>query len=281
MDTQATALGQESEAAPAAQENPLLGEPAPQETATEETPSPEATASETAETPWYHSVGSDGELFEHENFKGHRETLRETALSEGRLQAQQELAPLMEGSSQEFAKFTQQLRSLYGRLNQAASEATMDEAAVDRLIAAHPDAFEAMNRAVNKGYQEQLGGMAYSNFLTALAQDMNDFQLVGEFSPRLAYAARGMDKKFVPDLRKRIVGAVETEAYERGRKKGLEDARGAQAAAQQVQQATGTGPNLAPGSPAGGRSDKELLADPSTPVSTLMEIRARQRAAGR
>lgn len=274
MNIQATALGQESEAASAAQDNPLLGESAPQEAALEETPSPEAVETE---TPWHHSVGSDGELFEHENLKGHREALRENALSEGRLQAQQELAPLMEGSSQEFSKFTQQLRSLYGRLNQAATEGGMDEAVVDRLLTTHSDAFEAMNRAVNEGYRAQLGGVAYNNFLAALAQDMNDLQLVGEFSPRLAYATRGMDKKFIPDLRKRIVGGVEKEAEDRGYKRGLAEGKAAQAAAQQVQGTKGAGPNLAPGS-VGGKSDAQLKADPSTPISVLEQIRAREKA---
>lgn len=278
MTQEATAQGPEAEAAAAAPENPLLGKtPAPQEAAPGETPSPEAEAPVTPETPWHHSVESDDDLFGHDNLKDRREALREVALSEGRLQAQQELAPLMEGSSQEFSKFTQQLRSLYGRLSQAATEGNIDEAAADRLLAAHPDVFEAMNKAVSKEYQNQFSGTAYSNFLTALAQDMNDFQLVGEFSPRLAYAARGMDKKFIPDLRKRIIGTIEDEADKRGYKRGLKEGKAATAAAQPVGPGAGV---LAPGSPAGGRSDKELLLDPNTPIQTITEIRARQRAAG-
>lgn len=44
---------------------------------------------------------------------------------------------------------------------------------------------------------------------------------------------------------------------------------------------SGQGPNLAPSNGAGsGRSDNELLADPTTPIETIMEIRARQKAGG-
>jgi len=37
-------------------------------------------------------------------------------------------------------------------------------------------------------------------------------------------------------------------------------------------------PNLGQGTGSGGKSDRELLADPTTPIETIMEIRARQKA---
>jgi hypothetical protein len=58
----------------------------------------------------------------------------------------------------------------------------------------------------------------------------------------------------------------------------LNDYKATQAKQQEVQQAQGKGPNLAPGSPAGGRSEAELLKDPTTPIETVMQIRARQKA---
>ena len=268
---EATAQGPETEAAAAAPENPFISNeetPAPQEAAPEETPSPEAT-----ETPWHHSVASDDELFGHDKLQSHRERLREEGQTEGRLQAQQELAPLLEGSSQEFSRFTQQLRSLYGRLSQAANEGGIDEAAVDRLLSAHPEAFDAMGKVVNREFKNQLGGEAYNNFLTALAQDTNDFQLVGEFAPRLAYAVRGMDKKFISDLRKRIVSKAVEAADQKGYERGLKEGRAAAAATQQVEQAATTGANLAPGRPAGGG---KYTAEQWTSMTTAQRNKARE-----
>lgn len=42
---------------------------------------------------------------------------------------------------------------------------------------------------------------------------------------------------------------------------------------------SGEGPNLSAGAPTGGRSDDELLLDPTTPISVIKEIRDRQRGA--
>ena len=87
---------------------------------------------------------------------------------------------------------------------------------------------------------------------------------------------------FIEDVKRNLGGDVLTkaEAEEMAAKRSKKDLDEYKAANAASQQARGGEPHgaLAPGSPAGGKSDKELLADPSTPVSKLMEIRARQRA---
>ncbi len=175
--------------------------------------------------------------------------MRETALDEGRQTAQRELAPLLEGASQEYVKLTRQAGSLLGRLNRASNDGTLDANTVASLVAEHGGFFDALNRAVDTELPQQAGGVAYNNFLAAFAQDMNDFQLVADFSPRLAYAVKGMDKKFIPDLRKRIIGTIEKEAFDKGKQAGLKEGKAAKAA----QQPVGPGATvLAPGSSAGG-----------------------------
>jgi hypothetical protein len=65
--------------------------------------------------------------------------------------------------------------------------------------------------------------------------------------------------------------------YERG----LTENRDAAAEREKLESRQGKGANLAPGSPAGGRSDSERLLDPATPIEELREIRARQQAGRR
>ncbi len=58
--------------------------------------------------------------------------------------------------------------------------------------------------------------------------------------------------------------------------RGLKENRDAATERKKLEARKGQGANLAPGSPAGGRSDRERLLDPTTPTSELREIRARQ-----
>ena len=273
----ATTQGDEPGPAPAAAKEETPFSP-PQEAAPEEKPS---LGVETEPTKTEEEFkGSIDDLWDHERLGDRKEQIKTEATTQGRLQAQQELAPLIEGGTQEFGRLTQQMRSLLGRFNKAANDGTLDENAVSSLLADHGEVFATLNRVTDQGFQSQLKNTAYEEFLTALAQDMNDVSLAGDFRGRLPYAARGMDKEFIPDLRKRIISKVATDAEEKGYQRGLTENRGAASERERLESRQGQGANLAPGSPAGGRSDEELKLDPNTPVETLREIRARERLAG-
>ncbi|KKL18228.1 hypothetical protein LCGC14_2477600, partial [marine sediment metagenome] len=131
-------------------------------------------------------------------------------------------------------------------------DGTLDENAVSSLLSDHGEVFSVLNRATDQGFQAQIKQTAYGDFLTALAQDMDDFSLAGDFQGRLPYASRGMDKQFIPDLRKRIISKVAKDAEAKGYERGLTENRDAAAERERLENRQGKGANLAPGSPAGG-----------------------------
>ena len=236
--------------APAVPEEPFS---APQEAAPEAAPGPEAKA-ETPEKLWLHEVESEDAAWDHEKFQSRREGIETAAHDSGRLEAQQEASGLFGEEKTSFDGFTQQLRSLLGRFNKAASDGSLGSSAIQDLLANNDAAFAAMNKVVDEQYQNQHRGAAFGYFLTELGQELKDPSFAQDFQRRLSFAVRGMDKKFIPDLRKRIAGKDGDERYNDGFKKGLKEGREAQAAQQQVETGKKSGPNLAPGSPAGGIS---------------------------
>ncbi len=80
-----------------------------------------------------------------------------------------------------------------------------------------------------------------------------------------------------PSIFKKFSSLVKDGADKGGYHRGLKENRAAAAAQEPTPQGAGV---LAPGSPAGGRSDRELQLDPTTPIEKLREIRARQGAGG-
>ena len=243
-----TALAPEAGPAPAAPEEPFT---APQEAAPEAAPGPEE---QPEEKLWLHEVESEDAAWDHEKFKSRREGIETAAHDSGRLEAQQETSSLLDEEKTSFDSFTQQLRSLLGRFNKAASDGSLDGSAVQDLMANHGAAFAAMNKVVDEQYQNQHRGAAFGYLLAELGQELKDPSFAQDFQKRLSFAVRGMDKKFIPDLRRRIAGKDGDERYNDGFKKGLKEGREAKAAQQQVETGKKGGPNLAPGSPAGGIS---------------------------
>lgn len=243
------------------QESPQQGEPGPAPAApevnpflaaTQEAPLDEPASQEPgAETDgrWWPSVDSEDALWDHDSLRSRRETHDVETAERGRLEAQREIAPLVEEGSQQFTGFTQTLRTLLGRMQKAAKEAGWDEDTTSGMLAEHSAAFAAMNKAVDEGYQSQHRSLAFTYFLDALAQDVGDYSLKGDFQNRLSFAARGMDTKFIPDLRKRLTGK-DVEAAT----KPLRDRIGnleAQIEQAKLQSRQGGGANLAPGSAGG------------------------------
>lgn len=247
---------------------------APQDAAPEAPVSPEAEA----EKLWLHEVESEDAAWDHEKFASRREAIETTAHGKGRLEAQQETSSLLDEGRESFDTATQQLRSLLGRFNKAATDGILDSSAVQELLANNSAAFEVMNKASDPQYQNQHRGAAFGYFLKELGEELGDTSFVQDFQSRLPFAVRGMDKKFIPDLRRRIAGKDGDDRYDDGYKKGLKEGKAAQAEQTNAQQNKGAGPNLAPGKAGGGKSDRERQLDPATPVSELREIRARQGA---
>jgi hypothetical protein len=90
---------------------------------------------------------------------------------------------------------------------------------------------------------------------------------------------------FVEDVKRQLGNDMVTkqdaeEMAEKRSKKRLDEYKAANAATQQARPGEPVG-TFAPGSPAGGRSEDELLLDPTTPIETVKEIKARREAAGR
>ena len=144
----------------------------------------------------------------------------------------------------------------------------------DRAIAK----LEKLREPYSSNYQTLLqndGATQMANQVFGLLQNSLDLRSQNDL-----IAARNTPNANWPSIIKAYGDLREKGADERAYKRLKAERNSAQAAQQQVQQAAGAGPNLAPGSPAGGRSDAELLKDPTTSVEKLMEIRARQKAAG-
>ncbi len=269
-----TTLAPDPGPAPAAPEKEPFT--APQDAPPETAASPEAEA----EKLWLHEVESEDVAWDHEKFASRREALASESLAQGRVEAQQEASSLFDEGRESFDTMTQQLRSLLGRFNKASDDGILNDSAVQDLLTNNREAFAAMNKVVDGQYQNQHRAAAFGYFLTELGQDLNDPSFAQDFQKRLSFAVRGMDKRFISDLRKRITGKDGDDRYDEGYKKGLKENRDAAAERKKLEARKGQGANLTPGSPAGGRSDRERLLDPTTPYDELVAIRARQKAAG-
>ncbi len=260
MTQEAETLTPDPGPAPAAPEKEPFT--APQDAAPEPDVSPEA-----EEKLWLHEVESEDAAWDHESFAPRREALVNDALSRGRIEAQQEASSLFDEGKESFDTMTQQLRSLLGRFNKAAADGVIDATSAQELLDNNRTAFEAMNRVVSEQYQNQHRSTAFGFFLSELGKETNDTSLAEDFGKRLSFAVRGMDKKFISDLRKRITGKDGDDRYKDGHAKGLKEGKIAQAA-QTKAHAENEGPNLTPGKPGGGgKNPEKTWLDEGSPMS--------------
>jgi hypothetical protein len=163
----------------------------------------------------------------------------------------------------------QTINGLVGRLTSKLDEGDFEGA--DRMLAKLQAFREPYTEPYQKLMRDQVSQASSKSFL-ALMEDA--------LGPREAAA---LNKKATsgtawPDLMKTFVGLVGEEREKKGYAGGLKENRDAAAERERLESRQGQGANLAPGSPAGGRSDSERLLDRNTPVSELREIRARQQA---
>jgi hypothetical protein len=168
---------------------------------------------------------------------------------------------------------------------------TLDRDTIRKTLSQNPQAWSAFNQAK---YTDGTWDGVNSTF-SAIAQTMQDPSLMTEFQPRIQTYKEDVqaqalaqqqgrqplpfrDPNIFADFIARIGDAREKKGDDKGFKRGLKQGQEAGAAQTAIKANKGKGANLAPGTPAGGRSDSERLLDPNTPTSELREIRARQQA---
>lgn len=162
----------------------------------------------------------------------------------------------------------QTINGLVGNLSARLDESNFDGA--DRIIAK----LEKFREPYTESYERQIqdiAGLRKSNEVFAILMEGMDMR--GQHELNVLAQTTGDWKKIVAKRDEILKAAAKELALLAGRKEGK--------AAKAAQEPVGPGATvLAPGSPAGGRSDRELLLDRTTPTETLKEIRARQKAAG-
>jgi hypothetical protein len=247
QETQASAPEADTETPPAA---PFSE--APQDAVPESPSAPETeTSTETLPEPNW------DEVWDHEKLKPRREAVRETAHREGHLQGMQEAVSASDEASQMFEKLNRQVGAVLGRLNKAASDGTLDAASVSQLLSEHQETFFVLNKALDTEFQAQYGHAGYSELLKEIGDGLEDPSLLADFEKRLPLAARRIDKQLASDVRKWLTSTVAKAAEQKGYDRGLKEGKAISAAAQQVKESKGTGPNLAPSTAAGGKYTAE------------------------
>ena len=242
--------------------------------------------------PWANVTAEQGieSLFEVEDVKAFHEGEKQKARDEGYQTLQSHMQPTLQANQQQLASIGEAADGILASLNKAHREGTLNDEAVSDLMRQNKGAFAALNGAYQavgywEGVRQYVQGIAQASGDIGLSlpfiERLNRMQYSTQADPITGDRKPVGDPTFLPDFVKKVTERARKEGDDAGYKRGLKEKGAAQAAAQQVQQVKGTGPNLATGSPAGGRSDAELLKDPTTSVEKLMEIRARQRAAGR
>jgi hypothetical protein len=268
-----TAQGVQAEPAPftaAVAEPPT--EPQPTAVTEPEQPAPEAGEDVPEETTpqW---TSPDGEVYKDEFAVLDHPKIKET----NRFRDERMRNELQQSYNTRYEKATkdweslqahQTINGLVGNLQARLDESNFDGA--DRIIAK----LEKFREPYMESYERQIqdiAGLRKSNEVFGLLMEGLDMR--GQHELNVLAQTTGDWKKIVAKRDEILASGVKETAKQAGLKEGK--------AAKAAQQPAGPGAGvLAPGSSAGGKSDAEILADPSTPVSKLMEIRARQRAAG-
>ncbi len=249
--------------------------PEPPVAAPDQLPEPETDESEEGETyeSWLERIESNPALKEaHETSTRARE--KEIGKEQYR-KFQSAIQPAIDRWSQHSVQTRDTLGQMYTRIQKAANDGTLDSDVMQELFQQYKPAMEAFNG------QMWWEGSHY--VLSLIGKVMEDDSLANEYLGRLYRMATDnrVDPEFASDLMERIaeplvekkIQEAENRGYERGLKAGkstnIENARAALRKGQK--------PDLIE-KVRDVRSERDILADPTTPVQTLVEIRARQRA---
>ena len=208
-------------------------------------------------------------------FTDWREQTEKEARKKGLSEAQSRLQPMVEQARQNFTVASHHLQSINSSLQKAAKEGLLDPETLTEALQPGSPAWVALNN------QAHFNGIfdGAKGFIYKLAQATDNGELWQNFAPRIDAVQAGADTDMAvaQDLIDAIKEDAEKKAEERGYKRGLAEAKklGSEEAKQGAR--TGKGPDMAEKSAAGGRSDREKLADPNTPIDEIKAIRERQR----
>ena len=224
---------------------------------------------------WRAKLDADPDLkAAHEERETERvETERKELRKEEYRKFQGAIQPAIDQWAQNSSAVRQGIDQIAGTIQQAVADGTLDAAVAAKAIAA---------------YNPQMYFEGTYWLLGKMGETVEDEPFANEFLGRLNRMAQGKpDPDFSTDLLKRLVeptlesGYVSRSKYDTDVKKAREEGRRAalEDAAARERGKPENNPDLAPKG-TGGKTDAELKLDPQTPVTTLMEIRARERAGG-
>lgn len=243
----------------------------PQPTAATEPEQPAPEAGEVVPEPSFATI--EGEVYKDEfailDHPKVKETLRFRD-DQVRNELQQDFNGRYEKATKDWESLQahQTINGLIGNLQARLDESNFDGA--DRIIAK----LEKFREPYMESYERQIQDIAGTRKSTEVFGIlMEGLDMRGQHELNILAQTTGDWKKIVAK-RDEI---LKTAAKEAARQEGLKEGKAAASAAQPVGPGAGV---LAPGSPAGGKSEEKLLLDPNTPIKTITEIRARQRAAG-
>jgi len=188
---------------------------------------------------------------------------------------QSSIQPAIDRWSQHSVQTRETLGQMYSKVQKATNDGTLDTDVMQELFQQYKPAMEAFNG------QMWWEGSHY--ILSTIGKVMEDDSLANEYLGRLYRMATDnrADPDFASDLMERIAEPLVEkklqEAEKRGYERGLKAGKSANVENTRAASRKGQKPDLTEKA-RGGRSDREILADPTTPIQTLVEIRARQRA---
>ena len=188
---------------------------------------------------------------------------------------QSAIQPAIDRWSQHSVQTRETLGQMYSKVQKATNDGTLDTDVMQELFQQYKPAMEAFNG------QMWWEGSHY--ILSTIGKVMEDDSLANEYLGRLYRMATDsrVDPDFASDLMERIAEPLVEkklqEAEQRGYERGLKAGKSANVENTRAASRKGQKPDLTEKA-RGGRSDRDILADPATPIQTLVEIRARQRA---
>lgn len=258
--------------APQAEPEPVAAPPEPAEGG-EPGPEPE---------PSY-SFKSLEELAEHEEVSGLIRQREEAALEKGRSETHSRMQPFLERQTKFYEDTATKVDGLFNAIKRAQRDGTLDADGLNNILEDHGDAINAL-----RGVDAERGRWAgITQLVGVLGQQVGATDLAQRFATRITELSHSdqrygdSDPHLWSDLTKALTKAAVDKALEDERPKIEKQIRERlQAEARANGRAASPPPAKVPSSAGGAKQDdRELLADPNTPIEKLMEIRARQRAA--
>lgn len=260
-------------------------------------PAEEATPPETSEgTPegevetfsTWREKHLDAEDFPH---KADYEAYLEEVRAEGWSTAREELSgrvaqaeASIKRNEQLFTTANQGFRLVAGRLDKLMQDGALSEESLASVLQSVPDAWKALN-AITEENQKGVSDSAKQEGFYMGTRRMGDLLL----DRIMKQAGRPALAKQFTERHRKLDGSPEsvdkfwndalTAAHKAAYEAGIEAGRKGQAEADKTTERAGQRPVQSAGV-GGGRSEREVLLDPSTPIETIRQIRDRQKSGG-